>query len=81
MRIVFEGDQLRSAAYDEEALIGVCEFQSADGVWTITHTEVDPAYGGQGIARKLVMCVAEEADRAGVGLASVCSYAARVLGK
>ena len=47
----------------------------------IYHTEVDPSYGGQGIAKMLVMAVKEAADQAGADVISTCSYAYKVLGK
>ena len=39
------------------------------------------SYGGQGIAKKLVMAVKEAADHAGADVISTCSYAYKVLGK
>ena len=46
MQIVFEPEHFRSAAYDGERCVGVAELEEARGCWVITHTEVDPAYGG-----------------------------------
>lgn len=63
IQIQFEQEKQRAAAYDGAALIGRCEVQVSDTTWTITHTEVEPSYGGQGIARKLVLCVAEQAEK------------------
>ena len=79
IQIRFEKEHTRAAAYDGTTLIGVCTIkQTADG-WEIPHTEVDPAYGGQGIARKLVLCVAEQAKKEGVRVFPTCSYAKKVL--
>ena len=105
IRIVFEKDKLRAAAYDcpeEEPaapecctsegaadrckLIGECDCEAAQSgaaneagsaVWTITHTEVDPAYGGQGIAGRLVAAVVEAARAEDMKIVPVCSYAVR----
>lgn len=79
IQIRFEKDKQRAAAYDGDALVGFCEVQVVDGEWTIPHTEVDSAYGGQGIARKLVLCAAEQAERVGVKVIPVCPYAKQVL--
>ena len=79
--IVFEKENGRAAAYDGDALIGMCEFDETDGVWVIQHTEVDPAYSGQGIPRRMVLLVAEEAEKTGVEVRSVCTYARKVLGR
>ena len=80
IQIRFEQENQRSAAYDGEVLVGFCTVQMADNCWTIHHTEVDPAYGGQGIARKLVLCVEERAKKIGVEIIPLCSYAKRILG-
>ncbi len=45
------------------------------------HTGTDPEYGGQGIAARLVGCVAEAAEKEGVSIDPVCSYAAKWLEK
>ena len=81
MTIIFEPAMNRSAAYDGDHEIGECCFAVSTSTWTIYHTEVDPAYGGQGIARKLVECVHEAAESAGADIVSTCSYARKVLGK
>ena len=46
----------------------------------MAHTETDPAYGGRGIAKKLVLCVKEAADAADVIVIPICSYAVKILG-
>ena len=79
IQIQFEQEKQRAAAYDGAALIGRCEVQVSDTTWTITHTEVEPSYGGQGIARKLVLCVAEQAEKEDAKVIPVCSYAETVL--
>ena len=81
MHIQYEPNNNRSAAYDGDHEIGECCYSVSGSTWTIYHTEVDPAYGGQGIARKLVMAVKEAADEAGVDITSTCSYAYKVLGR
>ena len=79
MQIVFEAEQPRSAAYDKEKLVGVAEIEDTHGCWVITHTEVDPAYGGQGIARRLIEEVVAEARRAGKKIVPLCSYADKMM--
>lgn len=64
----------RSAAYDGEKLAGECCFETSGGVWTLNHTFVDPSYGGQGIAKKLLECVVENARKDGAKIKAVCSY-------
>ena len=77
--IVFEADARRSAAYKDEELIGGCEFCLKDEKWVITHTGVRPAYGGQGIARRLVTCVIEAARANQVKIVPLCSYAKKLM--
>jgi len=79
MQIVFEAEQPRSAAYDKEKLVGVAEIEDTHGCWVITHTEVDPAYGGQGIARRLIEEIVAEARRAGKKIVPLCSYADKIM--
>ena len=79
MQIVFEPEHFRSAAYDGETRVGVAELEEAHGCWVITHTEVDPAYGGQGIARRLIEEIVAEARRAGKKIVPLCSYADKMM--
>ena len=79
MQIRYEVEHGRSAAYDGENRVGIAEFEDADGRWVITHTEVDPAYGGQGIARRLIEEVIAAARRDGAKIVPLCSYAAKMM--
>ncbi len=79
IEIRFEKENQRSAAYDGDLRIGLCEYEIENGNWVITHTETDPAYGGRGIAKKLVLCVKEAADAEKINIIPVCSYAVKVL--
>ena len=79
MNIVWEAEARRSAAYDGEKRIGVAEIEEEDGRWVITHTEVAPAYGGQGIARRLIEEVIAAARRDGAKIVPLCSYAAKMM--
>ena len=54
---------------------------SARGLWNIVHTEVNSKYQGQGIARKLVENVIENAHKNNKQLKADCSYARRILEK
>lgn len=72
IEIKFEGK--RSAAYDEDKLVGECCFEIDGNTWTANHTFVDKAYGGQGIAKKLLDCVVENARKNDAKIKAVCSY-------
>ena len=69
----------RSVAYDDDKQIGECDFIEEEDTWNIIHTEVNEAYQGQGIARKLVECIIESAKKCNRKLVADCSYAKIVL--
>ena len=79
MQILFEREHCCSAAYDGDKRIGIAEIEDADGRWIITHTRVDPAYGGQGIARRLIEELIEAARSNGAKIVPVCSYAEKMM--
>ena len=76
----FEEDACRSAAYDGEKQVGVCLYREGPDGWSIVSTRVDPVYGGQGIAKRLVYSVTEAAERRKAAVIPVCSYAVKLLG-
>lgn len=78
MEIVFEEDKKRSIALDSGNKVGECDFKIKDGYWTIVHTEVDKDYSGQGIARKLVDKIVDEARDRDIKLKATCPYALKL---
>lgn len=72
--IIFEKENSRSAAYDGEACIGVCDYKEQGTTWVLDHTAVDPAYGGQGIAGKLVGEAVKQARALDKKIVPVCSF-------
>ena len=81
IKIVYEEQNLRTAAYDGDKLAGRCTYVVRDGLWEPEHTIVDPAYGGQGIAGKLVQELAAQARERGIKIVPSCSYALRTFEK
>lgn len=77
----FEPKFNKSTAYVDGTQIGECDYTIKDNTWYITHTEVNPEFGGQGIARQLVNMVVSEAQDQGADLVPICSYAVKVLSK
>ena len=71
----------KSIAYDNNIQIGECEFIEVEGCWNIIHTEVDDLYQGQGIARRLVECVIENAKANNKHVVADCSYAKKFIEK
>jgi len=79
IEIKFEQD--KAIAYDYDKKIGECNFIESENCWNIVHTEVDSSYQGQGIARKLVECIIENAKNNNKNIVADCSYAKRILEK
>ena len=73
VRIVYEMDRDRVAAYDGEILAGECTYSKSGQVWEADHTKVDENYGGQGIASRLVAELVEQARKNGAKIVPVCS--------
>ena len=55
--------------------LGRLEYQAADGVLAINHTEVPAALGGRGLAGALVGAAVAYAREAGLRVVPNCSYA------
>ena len=78
--VKLDKDNNRSIAVDKDGqIIGECDFQESADIITIYHTEVKPEYGGNGIAKRLVYKIFEEADRECKKIVPTCSYAAKLL--
>ena len=76
IKIQFEPEKHRSAAYDQEQFIGECTYTTEiPDTWTIDHTVVDSHYGGKGIAGQLVDRIVSEARSRHIHLHPTCSYA------
>ncbi len=63
IEIKFDENHHQSIAYDDKTKIGECDYIESQESWNIIHTEVDKSYQGQGIARKLVECIIENAKK------------------
>ena len=81
VEIVFENECHRSAAYDGTENIGEGIFTPSEKIWTIDSIRVDEKHSGQGIARKLVDEIVEEARKAGVKITPICTYALHLFQK
>lgn len=81
IKILFEEENKRAVAYDDNKEIGECDFIEENDVWNIIHTGVSSTYQGRGIARKLVECVIKNANENNKNLVAECSYAKKILDK
>ena len=81
IEIRFNKDNNKSIAYDNDMQIGECDYIETEETWNIVHTEVSNLYQGQGIARKLVENIIENAKKYNKKLIADCSYAKKVIDK
>ncbi|MGN1326923.1 MAG: GNAT family N-acetyltransferase [Clostridia bacterium] len=79
IEIKFDKNNNKSIAYDGNVKIGECDFIELEESWNIVHTEVSNLYQGQGIARKLVESIIENAKQYNKSLIAECSYAKKII--
>ena len=79
IEIKFEKEQKQSTAYDDNKKIGQCNYIEEENSWNIVHTEVNNSYQGQGIARRLVESIIENAQKYNKNLIANCSYAKKLI--
>lgn len=75
--IEHRADESRYVLLDREsgdAEIGEEEYVDVDGDRVLFHTRVDEAYGGQGLASRLVRAVVADAAAEGRAIVPVCPY-------
>lgn len=81
IEIKFDEIKKQAVAYDNDISVGECDYEEEGDTWNIVHTSVSYKYQGQGIARKLVECVIENAEKQNKKLIADCWYAAKILEK
>lgn len=74
VKIVYEPEKNRSAAYDDGKEIGESTFSVMKNVWFLNHTYVKRVYEGQGIGGKLVLELVNQARKENVKIMPVCSF-------
>jgi len=79
IEIKFDRKNNKSLAYDNDSKIGECKFIETEENWNIIHTEVDKMYQGQGIARRLVEIIIQEAKKYNKNTVADCSYAIKII--
>lgn len=79
IEIKFDENKKQSNAYDNNEKIGECCYIESQECWNIIHTEVNKSYQGQGIARKLVESIIENAEKYNKKVVAECSYARKVI--
>lgn len=79
VEIKFDKKSNKSNAYYSEVKIGECSFIEIGDNWNIIHTEVSDKYQGQGIAKKLVENIIENAKIYNKKVIADCSYAKKII--
>lgn len=75
-------DQQRYEIRDDDEVIGLAQYRLPDDVHVdFVHTEVDDAYGGQGLASKLVAFALADVEAQGKRIIPHCPYVAAWLKK
>lgn len=67
--------------YDAEKA-GFLEYnKNKEGILEITHTEVDPEFGGKGLGLDLVKSAVEDAKKNNLKIVALCPYAKKMIAK
>lgn len=72
-------DKSRYEIVADDQLAGFAEYQLSDGMVAFTHTEVDKAFGGRGLAKILVTQALDDAKEQGLAVQPVCPYVKKVI--
>ena len=76
-----QNDETFDLFYDAEKA-GFLEYnKNKEGILEITHTEVDPEFGGKGLGTELVKAAVAEAKKNSLKINSLCPYAKKVIEK
>jgi predicted GNAT family acetyltransferase len=70
-------DNPRASRYElwlGTTLAGLIEYRSKPGVVFLVHTEVDPAFAGQGLGERLVAGALEDLRARGLKLVPLCPF-------
>lgn len=69
----------RYEIYDDERLAGFSDYKLTANRIAFTHTEVDPAFGGRGLAKQLVTEELDDAHRRSLAVLPFCPYVRKVI--
>lgn len=80
-QVVHNEDKNRFEVYVDDALAGFTAYRPGDGVREFDHTEVDPEFGGRGLAGTVVARALADTEDAGLSLIPTCSYVRKFVTK
>lgn len=76
IQVVNNPERHRYEIHVDGALAGVAAYSRRPGVVTFTHTEIDPAYEGQGLGSVLARSALEEVRGSGEQIVPLCPFIA-----
>jgi hypothetical protein len=69
----------RYEIYSDDQRVGLSEYKLHGSVLTLLHTEVDPAFGGRGLGKRLVEGALADARQRGLAVRPMCPYVRKVI--
>lgn len=69
----------RYEIHDGDLLAGFSDYKLTQHTIAFTHTEIDPAFNGRGLARRLVTEELDDARRRGLAVLPFCPYVRKVI--
>lgn len=81
LRVVHDEEKHRYEAWSGDTLAGVAEYRERADRTIFTHTEVDAAFEGQGVAKALAATALEETVKRGRVIVPLCPFIASYLRK
>lgn len=76
LTVIDAPDRHRFEAWSDGKLAGFASYVMRDGVIMFPHTEVDPAFEGQGVGGALARAALDEAAARGVRVRALCPFIA-----
>jgi predicted GNAT family acetyltransferase len=73
-RVVDNPESRRYELWLGEALAGVIVYRPRPDALALVHTEIDPAYEGQGLGAKLVAAALDDVRRRGLKIVPLCPF-------
>jgi uncharacterized protein len=74
--VVDRAERSRFEILLDERAVGFADYSVRDGVMTMPHTVVEPAYGGRGLGGTLVQAALDSAREQGLRVRPICSFVA-----
>lgn len=72
-------DASRYEIYADDELAGFTDYRLSPGRIAFTHTEIEPAFEGRGLARRLVVAELDDARRRGLAVLPFCPYVRTII--